>query len=250
MSGNKASWVLGNTEGVVFTIEEVLEMIEYLIENSYIKAFGNIFRQAKGIIMGGKSSGWLSDCSLMVDEHKYVINKIKNGLVDEADKLKYFRRYRDDCTSLDIDNFLTIAQEIYPPSLTLTQENDSPTKVNVLDMVAEIKDGRIVTKVYCKTYHFPFDVISLPFLESNLDTRICYNVFYGQVIRFQRLTSLKEDFETRVNFLAGILIKRGYDKKLLLKQFCRAIDKYTSEFSKWSLPLDLRAWFFQIIHIN
>ena len=46
---------------------------------------------------------------------------------EEAHRLKYFRRYRDDCTSLNIDNFLTIAQEIYPPSLTLTQENDSPT---------------------------------------------------------------------------------------------------------------------------
>ena len=135
-------------------------MIEYLIKNSYIKAFGTIFRQAKGIIMGGKSSGWLSDCSLMVDEYKYVTNKIRNGLVEEADKLKYFRRYRDDCTSLDIGNFLTISQEIYPPSLTLTQENDSPTKVNVLDMVAEIRDGRILTKVYCNTDHFPFDVIT------------------------------------------------------------------------------------------
>ena len=31
-------------------------------------------RQAKGIIMGSKSSGWLSDCSLMVDEYKYVSN--------------------------------------------------------------------------------------------------------------------------------------------------------------------------------
>ena len=84
----------------------------------------------------------------------------------------------------------------------------------------------------------------------HLDTRICYNVFYGQVIRFQRLTSVIEDFETRVNFLAGVLIKRGYDKKLLLKQFCRAIDKYTSEFQKWSLPLDLKSWFFQIISMN
>ena len=201
LAGSKAWWVLGSTEGIVFSLEEVLEMIEYLIKNSYIKAFGNIFRQAKGIIMGGKSSGWLSDCSLMVDEYKYVTNKFSNGLVDEANRLKYFRRYRDDCTSLDIDNFLTIAQEIYPPSLTLTQENDSPTKVNVLDMVAEIRDGRILTKVFCKTDHFPFNVITLPFLESNLDIRICYNVFYGQVIRIQRLTSLKEDFETRVKFL-------------------------------------------------
>ena len=222
-------------------------MIEYLVKNSYIKAFGSIFRQAKGIIMGGKSSGWLSDCSLMVDEYKYVFNKVSNGLLEEADKLKYFRRYRDDCTSLDIDNFLTVAAEIYPPSLTLTQENSLPNKVNVLDMVAEIKEGRIFTKIYCKTDYFPFEVISLPFLESNLDTNICYNVFYGQIVRFQRLTSLKEDFEARVKFLANILIKRGYNKNFLRKRFTKAIDKYGFEFQKWSLPLDLKSWFFQII---
>ena len=114
-------------------------------------------------------------------------------------------------------------------------------------MVAEIKDGRIVTKVYCKTDHFPFDVISLPFLESNLDTRICYNVFYGQVIRIQRLTSLLVDFEQRAKFLANILMKRGYDSFLLQKQFCRAINKYTKEFQKWPIPHDLKNWFSQII---
>ena len=246
ISSSKAFWVLGNVEGIVYSLEEVLEMIEYLVQNSYIKAFGKIFRQAKGIIMGGKSSGWLSDCSLMVDEYKYVANKISSGHVDEANRLKFFRRYRDDCTSLDIDNFLVIASDIYPPSLSLTQENDSPIKVNVLDMVAEIKDGRISTKVFCKTDHFPFEVISFPFLESNLDTRICYNVFYGQVIRIQRLTSLMEDFEQRVKFLADILIKRGYDSSILQKQFSRAINKYTKEFQKWSIPHDLKYWFSQI----
>ena len=88
-----------------------------------------------------------------------------------------------------------------------------------------------------------------PFLESNLDTKICYNVFYGQVIRIQRLTSLVEDFEARVRFLADILIKRGYCKKSLQKKFSRAIDRYGKEFQKWSLPQDTRYWFFQIIRL-
>ena len=110
------------------------------------------------------------------------------------------------------------------------------------------EEGSIVTKVFCKTDHFPFEVISFPFLESNLDTNICYNVFYGQIVRFQRLTSLKEDFEARVKFLASVLIKRGYNIKFLEKRFARAIDKYGSEFQKWSLPLDLNSWFFDIIN--
>ena len=221
-------------------------MIEYLVRNSFIKAFGNLFRQAKGVIMGGKSSGWLSDCSLMVDEFKYVDTKVKSGFLADACKLKLFRRYRDDCTSLNFDNFLTVAADIYPPSLTLTQENELPDRVNVLDMVAEIQDGRIVTKVYCKTDHFPFQVISLPFLDSNIDTKICYKVFYGQVIRFQRLSSFKVDFEDRVKFLAAILQNRGYRYDFLQRQFCRAIDRYVSEFQKWTLPLDLRSWFADI----
>ena len=77
LGASKAWWVLGNTQGTVFSLEQVLEMIDYLVKNSYIKAFGNIFRQAKGIIMGGKSSGWLSDCSLMVDEYRYRVSKKK-----------------------------------------------------------------------------------------------------------------------------------------------------------------------------
>ena len=114
-------------------------------------------------------------------------------------------------------------------------------------MVAEIIDRKIMTRVYCKTDHFPFDVISLPFLSSNLDTRVCYLVFYGQIVRFQRLTSLREDFEIRVKFLADILLDRGYILDLLQIQFCRAVDKYTSEFQKWSLPQDLRLWFLDIV---
>ena len=83
---DKAWWVLGSSEGIVYSLEEVLEMVDYLVRNSYIKAFGNIFRQGKGIIMGSKSSGWLSDCSLMVDEFKYVDGKIRGGFLEEADK--------------------------------------------------------------------------------------------------------------------------------------------------------------------
>ena len=92
---------------------------------------------------------------------------------------------------------MDISAEIYPPSLSLTQENDNFEEVDVLDMHVRIQDGQITTKVYCKTDDFPFSVISLPFLVSNLDSKVCYMVFYGQVIRYQRLTSLKGDFEVR-----------------------------------------------------
>ena len=225
-------------------------MINYLVRQTHIKAFGSIFRQVKGIIMGGKSSGWLSDCSLMVDEYKYVDAKVRAGLIDEADRLKFFRRYRDDCTSLNIDNFMDIARDIYPPSLSLTQENDQLDKASVLDMDVSIQDSNIVTRVFCKTDLFPFHVISLPFLDSNLDSCLCYRVFYGQLVRFERLCTLRIDFENRTNFLAGILMDRGYKRNILKRQFCKAVEKYVMEFQKWALPFSFPAWFDSIVSLT
>ena len=247
VSYNKAWWVRDNSVGNVYSVVEVLDMVDYLVRNTYIKALGSIFRQDKGIIMGGKSSGWLSDCSLMVDEFKYIEGKVKSGLVNEALRLKFFSRYRDDCTTVNVDDFLTISAEIYPASLSLTQENEDFSKANVLDMEVSISNGIINTKVYCKTDYFPFDVISLPFLSSNLDNGICYRVFYGQIIRFQRLTSDRRDFEVRTRSLADILIARGYNKNRLRNQFSKAINKYMMEFYKWDIPLDLQLWFDKIL---
>ena len=153
--------------------------------------------------MGGKSSGGLSDCSLIVDEYKFIIRMKEEGKRDPdklhiIDKFKYFHRYRDDCTSLNCHNFLELSKEIYPPSLTLTQENDSPNKASVLDMDVNIINKCFNTKVYCKTDHFQFHVISLPFLNSNLDNYLCYRVFFSQTLRFQRLCTFRSDFEERV----------------------------------------------------
>ena len=221
-------------------------MISFLVKETYIKAFGHIFQQVKGIIMGGKISGWLSDCSLMVDEFLYIRSKMSNGLNDQAIRLKFFRRYRDDCTTLNCQNFLDIAKDIYPPSLSLTQENDEPHKANVLDMEVNISDSICHTKIFCKTDHFPFNVITFPFLESNIDVDLCYRVFYSQIIRFQRLCSHRADFEDRTKILGSALLDRGYKIHMLERQFCRVVDKYIKDFQKWIIPLDLRAWFKQI----
>ena len=51
VSYNKAWWVRDNSVGNVYSVVEVLEMVDYLVRNTYVKALGNIFRQDKGIIM-------------------------------------------------------------------------------------------------------------------------------------------------------------------------------------------------------
>ena len=236
-----AYWVNAKTDNC-YSTDEVLEMIQFLVSNTYIKAFGKVFKQICGIIMGGKISGWLSDCSLMVDEFKFIDKNIKEGNLDLVRNFRGLSRYRDDCTAINIAQFKNIAQEIYPPSLELSQENTDLTKACVLDMDACIENLEFITKVYCKTDDFPFNVISLPFLESNICTSTCYGVFYSQVLRYQRICSRQLDFEERTKKLAQDLLGRGYQLSRLRRQFCRVIEKYRTEFDKWGYPVDVKSW--------
>ena len=101
----------------------------------------------------------------------------------------------------------------------------------------------VTTRVYCIADAFPFHVISLPFLESNIDAGICYRTFYGQTIRFEHLRAHKADSEDRMRFLMGILKDRNYDVKLLGRQFCQAVERYILVFHRWEIPVNLGDWF-------
>ena len=148
---------------------------------------------------------------------------------------------------MNIDNFMILASEIYPPSLYLRQKNKDRSRADVLDMHVSLAGGIVTTKVYCKADAFLFHVISLPFLESNIDTAICYRTFYGQTVRFERLCTHKADFEDRVRFLMGIFKDRNYDVRLLGRQFCRAVEKYISVFQRWEIPVNMGDWFKSIL---
>ena len=116
-------------------------------------------------------------------------------------------------------------------------------------MDVSIIDKRLNSKVYCKTDHFPFQVISLPFLNSNLDNILCYHVFFSQALRFQRLCTFRTircDFEARIKFLTSTLTARDYKFSRLRHGFWQVIDKYISEFLKWEIPINFGQWFNRI----
>ena len=151
------------------------------------------------------------------------------------------------CTALNIDNFQEIAKDIYPDSLELSQENDDFSKASVLDMDVSVVDGYFRTKVYNKTDSFPFEVVSMPFLNSNIDRQVCYKVFYSQVLRYERLCSFQLDFESRVRSLGVFLLKRGYRLAVLGREFVKVVRSYRTEFERWSVPTDSKRWFKYII---
>ena len=46
---DKARWVSNASDSDSYTVGEVLDMVSFLVKETYIKAFGHIFQQVKGI---------------------------------------------------------------------------------------------------------------------------------------------------------------------------------------------------------
>ena len=88
----------------------------------------------------------------------------------------------------------------------------------------------------------------MPFLESNICEKICYKVFYSQILRYQRLCSNIEDFCSRTKMLGEQLIGRGYKFNKLSKEFVSVLNNYKGEFERWVIPLDIVKWFQDILH--
>ena len=72
---------------------------------------------------------------------------------------------------------------------------------------------------YDKRDDFDFDIVSFPFLDGDVPRRPSYGVFICQLIRFARVCSHVDDFNTRNKCLTAKLLKQGYRYHKLRKAF-------------------------------
>ena len=149
----------------------------------------------------------------------------------------------DDIGLPNFQEFENYKQSVYPGNLTLTKSNEgSFHNVAYLDLSISVSESDFIIKVYCKTDDYDFMVVSLPFLESNIAEEMCYNVFFGQILRFLRICSRIEDFIERARFLANNLIERKYVKKKLATKLNQVLFRYRKDWRKFTariLPHEL-----------
>ena len=67
-----------------------------------------------------------------------------------------------------------------------------------MDLHLSISDGFVKTKIYEK--RDDFDILNFPFLDSDVPRSTCYGVYISQLIRFARVSSHADDFNTRNRF--------------------------------------------------
>ena len=190
---------------------------------------GNIFKQIQGIPMGGNASPFIADLYLAWHEYCFMEKLNKSKLPCDQiliRELSLNSRYIDDIAVVNLLNFDTIAKSIYDPSLLLESSNSGYHYDNFLDLSLRIHRKRFVIGIYHKVDDFNFTVINFPFPESNVHSRVGYNAFYSQLVRFFRLCNNLTDFLARVKMIYIKLFERGYSRNIFYKYFGKFCSKY------------------------
>jgi hypothetical protein len=226
------------------------EAIEFLIKNTYIE-FGLFFlRQICGIPMGSIPAPDFANLCLSVDEFRFIKSNLTLKNYALLTKMNNIARYLDDIGTCNFTDFDNIAVLIYSDSLTLNRSNEtgSTTSVAYLDLSISVIDQEFVVKVYCKTDDYNFEVITLPFLESNVADEMCYYVYFGQILRYLRICSKLTDFKLRSLFLTRLLQRRNYFNGKLARKFMEVLFRYKEDLVKFAYVGNVRQLMQEVIY--
>ena len=223
-------------------------MIEFLVDNIYVRFGGQLFRQMVGIPMGTNCAPLLADLFLYSYENEFLDKLIKEGKRKLARKFNLSYRYIDDLIFFNNKRFKEFISDIYPKELTISETTESTSVASYLDLLF-IRDNsnNITTKLYDKRDTFRFHIVNFPFMSSNIPSAPAYDVYASQLIHYARCCSSYGDFSSRHRALVTRLLSQGYKVDRLSNTFKKFYGRHTDlvrQIQEKCLPNV--CWFYQL----
>ena len=197
----------------------------------------NLYRQIVGIPMGTNCAPLVADLFLFCYERDFMKDLSSDNQADVIKAFNSTSRYLDDLLNIDNPYFEGMVNQIYPSELQLNKTNTSDTEAPFLDLHLSISNGYVSSKIYDKRDDFDFDIINFPFLDGDVPRRPSYGVYISQLIRFARVCSHVDDFNTRNKCLTAKLLKQGYRYHKLRKAFSKFYRRHYELISKFNVGL-------------
>ena len=217
-----------------YTEVEVINMLNFLLDNIYVSFGGCVFQQTTGIPMGTNCAPLLADLFLYYYEADFIQNIMRRVNGKNKTLFNFTFRYIDDVLSINNSKIGNYLDAIYPSELDIKDTSDTPTSVNYLDIKLEIGENQhLSTKIYDKRDDFTFSIVNFPFVDGNIPTSPAYGVFVSQLLRYARGSSAYDDFVCRGAHLTSKLIRQGYSTTKLRASFKKFYGRHYEFVSKY-----------------
>ena len=163
----------------------------------------------------------VADLFLFCYERDFMKNLSSDNQADIIKAFNLTSRYFDHLLNIDNPYFERMVNQIYPPELQLNKAETSDTEAPFLNLHLSISNGFVSSKNYDKRDDFDFDIVNFPFFDGDVPRRASYGVYIFQLIRFARLCSHVDDFNTSNKCLIAKLLKQGYRYHKLKQAFSK-----------------------------
>ena len=154
---------------------------------------------------------------------KSHIMELKSSSTALARKYKHASRFIDDeCNLNDGGQFGKSYRDIYPKELELKCEHQG-NRATFLELDIVIENGVFVYKLFDKRDDFPFTIVRMPDLSSNIPDHVFYGSFTAEVKRIGRATLRYQDFLPRLKEIFSRMHRQGGKIKKLKKSIGKAM---------------------------
>ena len=108
-----------------FSETNIINMLEFLIENIFVIFGGRVFQQTVGIPMGTQCGPLLADLFLLSHEADFIQGLLKKNEKKLARSFNFTFRYIDDVLSLKNSTFAAFVNRIYLVELEIKDTTDT-----------------------------------------------------------------------------------------------------------------------------
>ena len=179
------------------------DALHYLWDNIFIRFGSKLYRQIVGIPMGTNCAPLIADLFLFRYKRDFMLSLSDNNQTDIIEAFNSTSRYLDDLLNIYYPYFEQMVGQIYPNELQLNKPNSSDTEAPFLDLNLSITNGIVSSKIYDKRDDSNFEIVNFPFLDGDAPRSPSYSVYISQRIRFDRVCSNVDDFNSRNLFLTA-----------------------------------------------
>ena len=158
------------------------------------------------------------DLFLICYERYFMLSLSEDNQSDLIEAFNSTSRYLDDL--FDNNFFDSMVNRIYPSELQSNKANVSDAEASFLDLHLSISDGFVKTIFYNKQDDFDFDIVNFPF-RGDVPRSASYGVYISHLIRFARVSSHVDDFNTRNKVLTAKLLRQWYSYHKIRKAFSK-----------------------------
>ena len=221
----------------LWSCQKVCEALTFLLDNIYIRFGSKLYRQIVGIPMGTNCAPLVADLFLFWNERDFMLSLSEDNQSDVIEAFNSTSRYLDDLLNIDNNFFDSMVNRIYPSDLKLNKANVSDIEASFSDLHLSISNSFVQTKIYDKRDDFDFDIVNFPFLDGDVPRSTSYGVYISQLIRFARVSSRVDDFNTRNKVLTAKRLRQGYRYHKIPKAFSKFYRRHFDIVSKYNVGL-------------